>query len=60
MTELIPEGPYMNERPSYNCTCIAISHGHPAGVCQGRGTYSGGVCHECRYAHTFPERRQNL
>jgi hypothetical protein len=33
----------------YNCSCIATNHSHEKSRCPNRATYSGGICHECRY-----------
>jgi hypothetical protein len=50
-----------DEKPNYACTCPALDHDHKWGSqCSRRGTYAGGVCYECRYWHTYPERKDNL
>ena len=49
------------EKPDYSCQCLTLNHDHLWGSqCTRRGTYAGGICTECRYFHTFPERRENL
>jgi hypothetical protein len=48
-------------RPDYACRCPAINHDHAWGAqCERLATYAGGICVECRYFHTFPERQDNL
>ena len=42
------------------CTCICTNDDHPAGACARTATIQGGICNECRYYHTFPERRGGL
>ena len=45
----------------YACQCISLDHDHKWGSqCDRKATWMGGVCTECRYFHTFPERRENL
>jgi len=49
------------EPPDYSCCCTALSHDHLWGaLCGRRATFAGGICIDCRYFHTFPERRENL
>ena len=47
--------------PDYGCRCIVLDHDHKWGAqCERTATWAGGICTECRYFHTFPERRNNL
>ena len=47
--------------PDYACTCPALDHDHKWGhQCERRGTWAGGICNECRYWFSFPERKDNL
>lgn len=49
------------ETPDYSCHCFALNHDHPWSTpCERRATWAGGICTECRYFHTFPERRENV
>ena len=47
--------------PDYGCTCTEREHDHVWGFrCERRATWAGGTCDDCRYWHTFPERKDNL
>jgi len=48
----------------YRCKCISFFHDHghhdDRVPCERHAPIMGGICNECRYWHTFPERRDNL
>ena len=40
-----------------DCTCIDILHDHKPGKCSRKGETMGGICKDCRYYSSFPERK---
>ena len=51
--------------PTYECTCMTMQHDHNVEFygksnCPRRATIAGGICNDCRYWDSFPERGDNL